>query len=186
MKEWIFPSTNEELLAEIVQRLDVDPVTAGVLLNRGVDSVEAARRFRKPRLDDLYDPALLPDMDRAVDTICRHARDGSGIIIYGDYDVDGLCAVTILLQFLRLAGLDPSYYVPRREEEGYGVHASVLKELREQGAGLVITVDCGISSVEETRIARELGLELVITDHHEPGPNLPEAAAVVDPKIAGS
>ena len=186
MKEWVFSPPDEGLLAQVCQTLGIEPVTAGVLLNRGVATLDDARRFRKPKLDDLYEPSLLPDMDRAVDTICRHAREGSRIVVYGDYDVDGLCAVTILLQFLRLSGLDPTYYVPQREEEGYGVHASVLKELREKGAGLVITVDCGISSVEETRIAKELGLDVVVTDHHEPGSELPDAAAVVDPKIAGS
>jgi single-stranded-DNA-specific exonuclease len=186
MKEWVFAPRNDVLLAELSARLDISPVTAGVLAARGIGSVDEARRFLSPQLTDLIDPALLPDMTKAVDTICRHARLGSPIVVYGDYDVDGTCAVTILLQFLRLAGLDPTWFVPEREEEGYGLHASVLKTLKEKGAGLVITVDCGISSVEEAKAARDLGLELVITDHHEPGKQLPDAAAVVNPKIVGS
>ena len=186
MKEWVLAHADEVLRDEIAERLGLSPVTASVLASRGVGSVEEARHFLNPSLDDLHDPQRLPDMDKAVDTICRHARDGSRIVIYGDYDVDGLCAVTMLLLFLRLAGLDPSHYVPQRGEEGYGVHADVLRKLRAEGAGLVITVDCGVSSVAETKLAREIGLDMVITDHHEPSEELPAAAAVVNPKIEGS
>ena len=186
MKDWVIAPADETLREEISRRLEISPVTAGVLLARGVKSAEDARKFLRPSLDDLADPKLLPDMEKAVDTICRHARDGSRIVIYGDYDVDGLCSVTMLLQFLRLAGLDPTHFVPERGEEGYGVHSEVLRRLRAEGAGLVITVDCGISSVAETAVANEIGLEMVITDHHEPSKDLPAAAAVVDPKIPGS
>ena len=186
MKDWVFASADEALREEVARRLDVSPLTAGVLIARGVSSPEEARRFLRPSLDDLIDPMLLPDMAPAVDTICRHARDGSRIVVYGDYDVDGLCSMTMMLQFLRLAGLDPDHYVPERGEEGYGVHSEVLRRLRSEGAGLVITVDCGISSVAEAQVAREIGLDLVVTDHHEPGPARPDVAAAVDPKIAGS
>jgi len=186
MKEWVFATPDEALRDDIASRLDISPVTAALLLTRGVRTVQDARRFLKPTREDLFDPRLLPDIDKAVDTICRHAREGSRIVVYGDYDVDGLCAVTMLLQFLRLLGLDPSYYVPGRAEEGYGVHSDALEKLREEGAGLVVTVDCGISSVEESKLAAKLGLEMVITDHHEPSGELPEAAAVVNPKIEGS
>jgi single-stranded-DNA-specific exonuclease len=187
MKEWVFPVHRDDTLRdEIAKRLDLSPVTASALLARGVTSVPEARSFLSPSLDDLINPSLLPDMEKAVDTICRHARDNSRIVIYGDYDADGLCAMTMLMQFLRLAGLDPSHYVPERVEEGYGVHADALRKLRAEGAGLVITTDCGISSVAEAALAREIGLELVITDHHEPSGVLPDAAAVVNPKIAGS
>jgi len=187
MKEWVFPIHRDETLRdEISRRLDLSPVTASALLARGVRTVEEARSFLSPSLDDLIDPNRLPDMEKAVDTICRHARDGSRIVIYGDYDADGLCAVTMLIQFLRLAGLDPSHYVPERVEEGYGLHREALRQLHAEGTRLVITADCGISSVPEAALARELGLELVITDHHEPSGTLPEAAAVVNPKIPGS
>ncbi len=186
MKEWVLAHADEALRDEISERLDLSPVTASVLLSRGVKTVGEARSFLNPTLDDLHEATLLPDMDKAVDTICRHAREGTPIVIYGDYDVDGLCAVTMLLQFLRLAGLDPSHYVPERGDEGYGVHVEVLRKLRSRGAGLVITVDCGISSVAEAKLAREIGLEMVITDHHEPASELPDAAAVVDPKIVGA
>jgi single-stranded-DNA-specific exonuclease len=186
MKKWVFPPADDPVRDEIAQTLDLPPVTATVLLARGVKTVQEARAFLKPALDDLTDPGRLPDMDRAVETICRHAHEGTRIVIYGDYDVDGLCSVTMLLQFLRLAGLDPTYFVPERGEEGYGVHASVLRRLREEGAGLVITADCGVSSVGEATVAKEIGLEMVITDHHEPLPELPDAAAIVNPKIPGS
>jgi len=186
MKKWVFPPVNDVLRDEISRRLDLSALTANILVSRGVTTVEDARSFLKPTLDDLIDPGQLPDMEKAVDTICRHARDGSSIVIYGDYDVDGLCSVTMLLGFLRLAGLDPTYFVPQRGDEGYGVHTSVIRELKEKGTGLIITVDCGISSVEEVALANELGMEVVITDHHEPTPELPAAAAVVNPKIPGS
>lgn len=186
MKEWILARVDETLRDEIAERLDVSPVTASMLAGRGVGSVQGARSFLNPSLDDLIEADLLPDMDKAVDTICRHARDGSRIVIYGDYDVDGLCSVTMLLQFLQLAGLDPSHYIPRRGGAGYGVHADVLRKLHAEGAGLIITVDCGVSSVAETEVANELGLDMVITDHHESAAELPNAAAVVDPKIPGS
>ena len=186
MKEWVLAHADEALRDEISAQLDLSPVTASVLLARGVKTVGEARSFLNPTLDDLHEAELLPDMDKAVDTICRHAREGTPIVIYGDYDVDGLCAVTMLLQFLRLAGLDPSHYVPERSEEGYGVHAEALRKLRADGAGLVITVDCGISSVAEAQLAREIGLEMVITDHHEPTNELPDASAVVNAKIKGA
>jgi len=189
MKDWVFAPTDDSVAAlrdDISRQLDVSPVTAGVLIARGLRTPEDAKRFLRPSLEDLLDPKLLPDMDKAVDTICRHARDGSRIVVYGDYDVDGLCSVTMLLAFLKLAGLEPDYFVPDRGEEGYGVHSEVLRRLRAEGAGLVITVDCGISSIAEAKVAREIGLDLVVTDHHEPGRELPDVAAAVDPKIAGS
>ncbi|HUW57603.1 MAG TPA: single-stranded-DNA-specific exonuclease RecJ [Planctomycetota bacterium] len=186
MKEWVLAHPDEALRDEIADRLGLSPVTASVLSARGVKTIEEARCFLNPSLDDLHDPQTLPDMDKAVDTICRHARDGSRIVIYGDYDVDGLCAVTMLLLFLRLAGLDPSHYVPERGEEGYGVHGDVLKKLRAEGTGLVITVDCGTCSIAESKLAKEIGLDMVITDHHEPIEELPDAEAVVNPKIGGS
>ena len=184
--EWVFRSRNHQLQNELTHRLAVGPLTAQVLINRGITSPEEGRRFLNPDLTDLHDPKLLPDMDRAVATIIRHLKANSSILLYGDYDVDGMCSVAVLKQFLRLAGVEVRTHIPSRADEGYGVHSEAIRRFHQEGVNLIITVDCGVASVQEIAEANALGMEVVVTDHHEPGPAHPAAAAVIDPKLENS
>ncbi len=172
---------------DFARRLGISPLVAQILHNRGVVDPEDARRFLKPDLNALYPPETLPGALEAADLIGRKIDDRRPIVIYGDYDVDGITAVAILWQLLTRAGADVSFYIPHRLEEGYGLNADALRQLRSEGADTVVTVDCGITALEEARLARQIGLTLVVTDHHMPLASLPEADAIVHPRIgAGS
>ena len=177
-------------ITALSQRAGVSPLVAQLLLNRGIDDPTLARSFLDARLGSLHDPENLPGAPDAAARIVSAVRAGRKIVIYGDYDVDGVCGTSILWSCLRLAGVAEdrvSYYIPHRVEEGYGVSGDALRRLRsEQGAELVVTVDCGISAVDEALLARELGLEFIVTDHHTIGPNLPEADVIVHPRLEGS
>ncbi len=163
------------------------PLVATLLANRGLDHPVAAAAFLRREPAGSADPFALPDMDRAVTRILRALREGEPICVYGDYDADGLTAAALLLTALGRRGRSPlSWHIPRRTAEGYGLTAPALEHIRESGAGLVVTVDCGVTAVPEAALARSLGLDLVITDHHEPAGELPRAVAVVDPRRQGS
>jgi single-stranded-DNA-specific exonuclease len=165
----------------------ISPLVAQLLLNRGIEDPTRARAFLEARLGSLFDPELLPGAVEAAARIVRAIRDDRKIVIYGDYDVDGVCGTSILWACLRLAGsAHVEYYIPRRVEEGYGVNAEALRRLAvESKADLIVTVDCGISAVSEAKLARELGVELIVTDHHTIGWALPQAAAIVHPRLPG-
>lgn len=182
---WIFPSRNTRLEAELSQRLHVSPILAQVLANRGITTVDEARDFLQPSLSGLVDPWELPDMRKASDRIREAIEKQERIVIYGDYDVDGITATALLLRCLRMAGANVAYYLPERMEEGYGLNSGALHQIKGEGARLVVTVDCGIGAVKEAKLAKELGIQLIITDHHEPGPDLPDAEALVCPTIPG-
>jgi single-stranded-DNA-specific exonuclease len=164
------------------------PLVAQILLNRGIDDPKRARSFLDARMSSLHDPELLPGAVEAAGRIVRAIHEGRKIVIYGDYDVDGVCGTSILWSCLRLAGCrNISYYIPHRVEEGYGVNGEAIRRLAvENQAELIITVDCGISAVREAELARELGVELIVTDHHTIGPSLPDAEVVVHPRRPGS
>ena len=165
----------------------ISPLVAQLLLNRGIEDPTRARAFLDARLGSLHDPELLPGAVDAAERIVRAIRDDRKIVIYGDYDVDGVCGTSILWACLRLAGAaNVEYYIPHRVEEGYGVNAEALRKLAvENKASLIVTVDCGISAVREAELARELGVELIITDHHTIGWSLPPADAIVHPRLPG-
>jgi single-stranded-DNA-specific exonuclease len=168
----------------------VPPLVAQLLLNRGIDGADGVSAFMDCRLNQLHDPELLPGAVEAAERIVQAVRQGRKIVIYGDYDVDGVCGVSVLWGCLRLAGAAPEaveYYIPHRVEEGYGLNAEAIRRLvHEHQAAVIVTVDCGISAVAEAKLARELGAELIVTDHHTLGPELPEAAVVVHPALPGS
>ncbi len=166
----------------------VAPLIAQLLLGRGVVDAPGASAFFDTKLAGLHDPETLPGVVEAADRIVAAIRAGRKIFIYGDYDVDGVCGTSILWACLKLAGAkDVEYYIPHRVEEGYGVNAEALRRLVvEHKAELIITVDCGISAVAEAKLARELGVELIVTDHHTLGPELPDASVVVHPRLPGS
>ncbi len=161
---------------------DLPPVLAQVLYNRGYRDPAQARAFLEGRWDGPSDPFLLKGMAEAVQTIRRAIRDHQDIAIYGDYDADGVSAAVVLVHALRAVGATGRIHIPHRYEEGYGVNAAALRRLAEQGIRLVITVDCGISSAREVAEAAEYGLQVIITDHHTPGLEMPPAAAIINPR----
>jgi single-stranded-DNA-specific exonuclease len=177
-------------IAALSRGAGVSPLLAHLLLNREIEDPARARAFLDARMSSLHDPSCLPGAADAADRIVRAVRQKRKIAIYGDYDVDGVCGTSILWACLRLAGASEEqvlYYIPHRVEEGYGVNGEALRRLKEEhGAELVVTVDCGISAVKEARLARDLGLEFIVTDHHTPGDELPEADAIVHPRLDGS
>lgn len=175
-------------VAALSREAQVAPIVAQLLINRGIDHPDLARRFLDTRLIGLHDPALLPGVVEAADRIRRAVAERRKIVIYGDYDVDGVCGTSVLWGCLRLAGAtEVDYYIPHRVEEGYGVNPDALRKIAtEHRASMVVTVDCGISAVKEARLARELGVEYIVTDHHTIGDELPGADVLVHPRLPGS
>jgi len=182
---WIIAPAWERRV-EAAKRLGVSPLVAQVLHNRGLDDPQAARRFLNPQLKDLLPPETLPGALEAAERIAAAVRERRRIVIYGDYDVDGITGTAILWHVLRLAGANVDYYIPHRLEEGYGLNAEAIAKLADEGAGLIITVDCGITAVEEAALAADRGLELIITDHHAATGELPRSACIVHPSATGT
>jgi single-stranded-DNA-specific exonuclease len=170
----------------LASELGTGPIVAQLLLNRGLDDVAQARRFLEPSLTGLHAPDLLPGVNEAVERIAAAIRAGRRICVYGDYDVDGVTGSAILLTGLKLMGATVDTYVPHRLEEGYGLNSDALRQIAETGASLVVTVDCGIASLHEAEEAKRLGLELIVTDHHEFKDTLPDAAVLVHPRLPGT
>ena len=179
---WNIAAADEEA-AERLRAAGYAPLTALVLSGRGCRSAEQAHELLGTD-GALADPFAMKEMDRAVTVIRRAVEKKTKIAVFGDYDVDGITATCLLTDYLRSHGAECSFHIPGRIEEGYGLNAAAIRQLAAQGVGLIITVDCGITAVEEAQLCRELGVELVITDHHECKPQLPDAAAVVDPHRA--
>ena len=182
-KRWIFRAHDSAGFLAFADELKVDPVVSQLLLSRGISKVDAARLFLDCKFSDLRDPQLLPGIDAAAERILRAVRDGEPIVIYGDYDADGMCATSILESFLKMLGADVTYYVPNRLEDAYGLSCESIRRLASLGRKLLVTVDCGIGSIQEAQLCRELGLDLIITDHHACGEILPEAVAIVHPNL---
>lgn len=187
-KDWVIPPPAAER-DELARTLRISPIVAQALCNRGVTDAGVARQFMKPQLTDMYPPEAFPATIRAAERICAAIDAAKKIVIFGDYDVDGVTAVSILWHCLTLAGAQPGFYIPHRLEEGYGISNDAIRSIADDGAQLVISVDCGITAVEPAKIARERGIELIITDHHQPHfdadgkPLLPDAM-IVHPGIA--
>ena len=161
---------------------DIPEWMSAVLRTRGITSVEEGRRFIRPTLADLHSPFLMPDMEKAVSMIRETIRKGNSITVYGDYDADGVCASSILTEALRDCGARVDYYLPSRHTEGYGLHGEAIRKIAGRAA-LLITVDCGISNHREIALARELGLRVILSDHHELPEVLPEADAILHPRV---
>lgn len=166
-KDWVIAPPWEGR-GQLAAALKMSPVVANVLHNRGIDDMDAARRFMNPQLADLLPPETLPGAVQAAERIHAAVRTGEKIVLFGDYDVDGIAGVSTLWHCLRLAGASPEFYIPHRLEEGYGISSEAIEALANEGAKLIVTVDCGVTAVEPARRARELGVELIITDHHVP------------------
>jgi single-stranded-DNA-specific exonuclease len=179
---WETLPCDDAVVTQLSHELRVSPVTARLLSIRGLDDPLSARRFLFPSLDDLLDPNRLTDLPAAVDRILRAIANKERIAIHGDYDVDGVTSTVILRRALELLGADVTHFIPERLRDGYGLQPASIDRLHALGVGLIISVDCGIRGVEAAARARELGLDLIITDHHEPDTELPRAVAVINPK----
>lgn len=182
-KTWQYYDTNNELADKISNKFNISKLLSQILINKGITEDEEISVFLSPKRNNFYNPFLMPDMEKAVNRIIKAIENKEKIVIYGDYDVDGITSTTVLKSFLEERGVNPSYHIPNRLKEGYGLNKSAIKEIAAQNTQLMITVDCGISGVEETEFARSLGIETIITDHHEPGDILPDAYAIIDAKI---
>ena len=179
---WESLHCDDAVVARLSHELRVSPVTARLLCIRGLDDPLRARRFLFPSLDDLLDPNRLTDLPAAVDRILRAIANKERIAIHGDYDVDGVTSTVILRRALELLGADVTHFIPERLRDGYGLQPASIERLHALGVVLIISVDCGIRGVEAAARARALGLDLIITDHHEPDTELPQALAVINPK----
>ena len=184
-KKWILKEQVEaEKIEELATTVGISKPLAGLLLQRGIKDSESARKFFRPDLQQLYDPFLMTDMDKAVARLERAIVERENVLIYGDYDVDGTTAVAMMYVFLKSKCRNVFYYVPDRYTEGYGISYKGIDYAVETGCSLIIALDCGIKAVKKVEYAAERGIELIICDHHEPGDELPQAAAVLDPKRA--
>ena len=181
-KKWEYIAPNKELTAQIASKYGLSMLVAGILVNRGITQEEQIKIFLNPTRKDFYDPYLLQDMEIAVNKIIEIIESKGRILIYGDYDVDGITSIAVLKKFLDERGLNVDYHIPNRLNEGYGLKKETLEEIAKKNYDLMITVDCGISAIEEVDFANELGIKTIITDHHETLDEIPKAIAVVNPK----
>lgn len=182
-KKWKIKKYDKELAAELSESCSLDALTALLLVMRGVSTEQEVQDFISDEAQ-LYDPFELCDMDRAVERITRAVDTGERLVIYGDYDADGVTASTALYAYLTMIGADASVYIPERETEGFGLHREAIDKIAADGATLIVTVDNGIAAVDEVDYTGQLGIDVVVTDHHLPGDTLPNACAVVDPMRA--
>jgi single-stranded-DNA-specific exonuclease len=180
-QDWTVATIDEQAARSLARALDLNPITTRILINRGIDSPEAARRYLSPGLSDIPDPFLLPDMEAAVDRILAAMKSGEKIAIFGDYDVDGIAGTALLALFLKELGQDPITMLPNRAGEGYGLSRGAVEMLHEMGAGLIITVDNGTRAVAEIAYARKKGIDVIVTDHHALDGPKPNASALVNP-----
>jgi single-stranded-DNA-specific exonuclease len=179
---WEHEACDDAAAAALARAAGVEPAVARLLILRGIGDAEAAERFLHPSLDHLHDPMLLAGMGAAVERLLRAVAGGERIAVHGDYDVDGITATVILRRALELLGGEVVHFVPDRMKDGYGLNTPAIERLHAEGARVVVSVDCGIRGGDAARRARDLGVDLIITDHHEPDDELPPALAVVNPK----
>jgi single-stranded-DNA-specific exonuclease len=165
-KRWIIAPPHPGA-GELASRLRTSPIIAQILLNRGISQAEECFNFLRPSLKCLHDPALIPNLMKGAERIARAIRDKEKVVIYGDYDVDGITATTILWHAIRILGGVVDYYIPHRIDEGYGLNSAAIEEIIHDGAKLIVTVDCGVTAIEQAKLARARGVDLIITDHHD-------------------
>lgn len=181
-KSWRLLETDEQLARSLAEQLKISPLTARILINRGQTTPELAEKFISPQIADLRDPTEIPDIALGAQRILLARENGEKVSVFGDYDVDGVTGTTILVETLRFLGLDVEYYIPHRYGEGYSLSLDSVQKIAAGGTKLIVTVDCGVSSYEEIEAAKGLGVDVVVTDHHNLPRRLPPAVAVVDPK----
>lgn len=182
-KKWnVKEQGNPAIVRQLAQELGIDQILANLLVQRGIDTFAKARAFFRPDLSMLHDPFLMKDMEKAVKRLDKAVRDKERLFIYGDYDVDGTTAVSLVYSFFRALTKEIEYYIPDRYDEGYGVSYKGIDCAKEHGCSLIITLDCGIKAIEKVKYAASLGIDVIICDHHLPDSELPPAVAVLDPK----
>lgn len=183
-KIWEFrqSSYEQDILNKICKEFNISPITAKVIYNRGLLDSESIKRFLKPQIKDFYNPFLMKDMEKAVERIIKAIEKKEKIIIYGDYDVDGITSTSVLLSYLKEFTSNVDFYIPDRIEEGYGLSLGSIDRIKELEADLIITVDCGITAIDEVEYIKEQGIDIIITDHHECKDVIPNTLAVVNPK----
>jgi single-stranded-DNA-specific exonuclease len=182
MKWVVEDDVNKEEVSSLAEQLTVPPIIAQILSRRGITDADSARNFFNPILDHLYDPFKMKDMDKAIDRLRRAVLSNEKVLIYGDYDVDGITSVSFLYLLLKEVGANISYYIPDRQVEGYGLSDRGIAIAKERNIDLIVTVDCGITGHAEIDLAHNEGIDVIVTDHHEPNATMPNAVAVVDPK----
>ena len=182
IKKWEFYNSDEKLVDEICERYNLNKVIGKIIVNRHVVNDEDVRIFITPTRDDFHNPFLFKGMDIAVERIIKAIKNKEKILIYGDYDVDGITSTTVLKKYLMDRGISVDTYIPNRLHEGYGLNKNAINTIKERNIDLIITVDCGISAIEEVDYAVRLGMDIIVTDHHEVGEKLPNALAVIDAK----
>lgn len=184
--KWIVKEINNEKVELLKEKFNLSNLVAKILSNRNILEREMQeddiKKFLNPTRDDFYDPFLLPDMEQAIERIEQAINNNEKILIYGDYDADGITSTTILIKFFKEIGVEVDKYIPNRLEEGYGINNKALEEIKNRGIDLIITVDTGITANDQVKYANELGLDVIITDHHEPSDEIPKAVAVIDAK----
>lgn len=181
-KKWTLKYKDKIKKYDLSEKMKISPEIGQILKNRGIESENDAEIFINPSLEYLRDPLLMKDMQKAVDRIKLAIEKKENIWIYGDYDVDGVSSTSILCIYFESIGYPVKFYIPNRLEEGYGINEDAIKVLSEQDCNLIISVDCGITSVKEVDLANDLGIDVIITDHHEVQESIPNAYAVINPK----
>ena len=181
-KKWEYYDVDEEKVNEISSKFNISKLLAKIFVNRNIIDDEELKVFLNPTRDDFYNPFLMPDMEKAVERIIKSIETNEKVVIYGDYDVDGITSTTVLKKFLEERGLNTGAYIPNRLEEGYGLNKEAIQEIIDNKYTLMITVDCGISGIEEVDLCSSLGIDTIITDHHEQLDEIPKAIAVIDAK----
>ena len=182
MRWTLKPKPSEEKIKNLAQTLNVEEFVATLLVQRGIETYEEARQFFRPTLEDLHNPYLMKDMDKAVERIELAIKNDENILVFGDYDVDGTTAVSLVSSFLKSYYPNVATYIPDRYDEGYGISFKGIDYADDNGFSLIIAVDCGIKSIDHVAYAKERNIDFIICDHHRPGNSLPEAVAVLDPK----
>lgn len=185
-KHWKIKDVSDELSVQrLTDSLNISPILAKLLVLRDIKTFPQAKQFFRPSIDLLYDPFLLDQMESATTRVITALTENQKICIYGDYDVDGTCATALLYMFLKELDANVEFYIPRRLEEGYGLSNSAIDSVKEKGTKLMIAVDCGITAITETDYANQLGIDVIICDHHQPKEEIPRAFAVLDPLKPG-
>ncbi|MFV8374812.1 single-stranded-DNA-specific exonuclease RecJ [Flavobacterium sp. LB1P71] len=182
MRWTIKSKPSEDTVKHLAQALNVEDFVATLLVQRGIETFEDAKRFFRPSLDDLHDPYLMKDMEKAVERIEKAIENQENILVFGDYDVDGTTAVSLVSSYLRSYYPNVATYIPDRYDEGYGISFKGIDFADDNGFSLIIALDCGIKSIDHVAYAKERNIDFIICDHHRPGKKLPEAVAVLDPK----
>ncbi|MBN2011130.1 single-stranded-DNA-specific exonuclease RecJ [candidate division KSB1 bacterium] len=181
--QWVLQqNNNSNEISQLANQLHVPDIIANILLNKGIDSLDKAKYFFRASFEDLHDPYEFHQMEKAVNRIVCAVQNREKVLIYGDYDVDGITSVSLLYMFFQSIGCDVTFYIPNRLVEGYGISDTGIQDAYQKGVTLLISVDCGITAIDEVNAANELGIDIIISDHHEPGAQLPSAYAIINPK----